>query len=204
MFRRKKKEIKKEEIKKEDAPNYWNEIYCHLQPVKCYARDVKLKFGYSIINYYNIDYEGDETYVYYRKIKNILNEIDDGWLEIDSKQTYYNFDDREVNESNEEYEFTELETGDLVVWRTVKEKKLNIETEYTHTERYKPGKWGKIVTTSPSKVSLIPDGYENWVERAKILCKIYENNENHEEGIVTLDEGQTITGSKTFNFKVKV
>ena len=161
------------EDKKDYPSSYWNQLYCYLQPVKCYAKEIKTKFGYFPLDYTSFNY-GDDEYGCYRKIKDILLEIGDGWLEIDNEQTYYNFGDKEIKANNEKYNFTELENGDLVVWHTVKEKSSGITAEYTHTERYNPGRWTKIVTTSPCKVSLIPSGYDKWVDEARMACKLYE------------------------------
>jgi hypothetical protein len=54
---------------------------------------------------------GDDEYECYRKIKDILMEIGDGWLEIDNEQTYYAFDDKEIKSTDPQYDFTELENG---------------------------------------------------------------------------------------------
>lgn len=167
-----------EEARNEDkencVPSYWNKLYSYLQPVKCYAKEIKAKFGYLTFNYESMFHYGDDEYECYRKIKDILMEIGDGWLEIDNEQTYYAFDDKEIKSTDTQYDFTELENGDLVVWRTVKDETDEKTTEYTYTERYKPRNWSKVVTISTCKVSLIPDGYQKWVEEARMACKLYE------------------------------
>lgn len=173
MFRFKKKEKVKQEEKQ--VPAYWDKLYSYMLPVKCYAKEIKAKFGY--FDYTSMFHYGDDEYEYYRKVRDILIEIGDGWFVVDNEQTYYNFGDKEVKEikaNDKEYNFTELENGELVVWHTVKEKYKKNITEYTHTERYKPGRWTKIVTTSPYKVSLIPSGYDKWVNEARMACKLYE------------------------------
>ena len=56
------------EDKEDYASSYWNQLYCYLQPVKCYAKEIKKKFGY-IVFFSSLNYNGEDEYTYYRKIK---------------------------------------------------------------------------------------------------------------------------------------